>query len=98
MDDDNALTWEELQDDKKVKDESEWFDADFQFTKEHPDWGADSIVKQYFIDAQNHKMPKKFVVDDDTSKYELKYHSINVNATKMAEKMEKYAHEPVTVV
>ena len=45
MDDENTLSWEELQDDSKVKDESEWFDVDFQFQKEHPDWGADSIVK-----------------------------------------------------
>ena len=95
MDDGNALSWDELQDDSKVHDESEWFDADFQFTKEHPDWGADSIVKQYFIDAQKHKIPKQFEPDDAADKYEMVYHAINVNATKRAEEMEPYTHETV---
>ena len=45
----NQLTWEEHLSDDKVKDESEWHDVDFEFTKTHPDWGMDDNVKQYFI-------------------------------------------------
>ena len=81
MDDKNELSWEELQDDKKVKDESEWFDADFQFTKEHPDWGADDNVKAYFAEAQKRKR-LVFKSDDQADKFAKRYHAIKVNATK----------------
>ena len=40
-----------LHDDKKVKDYSEWYDVDFTWTRDHPDWGADDLVKKYFQDA-----------------------------------------------
>lgn len=47
----NQLSWEEHIDDKLVKDESEWHDVDFEFTKTHPDWGMDDNVKAYFAEA-----------------------------------------------
>ena len=39
-----GLTWEELKGDK-IKDESEWHDVDFTWTKTHPDWGLDENAK-----------------------------------------------------
>ena len=47
----NQLTYDEYLKDDKYKDFAEWHDVDFTFTANHPDWGADSIVKQYFKEA-----------------------------------------------
>ena len=64
-----GLTWEELKGDK-IKDESEWHDVDFTWTKTHPDWGLDENARQYFRDAAKRPKYKEFKLDDDTSKYE----------------------------
>ena len=62
----NQLSWEEHLDDKKVKDESEWHDVDFKFTATHPDWGMDDNVKEYFANAQKHRIYKNVYFPDDT--------------------------------
>ena len=64
---------------------SEWNDADFTFTKEHPDWGMDDNVKHYFEMAQQRKQFLGIKFDGDTVEYEAKYRAIKANATKKAE-------------
>ena len=78
----NQLTWDEHQNDKLVKDESEWHDVDFEFTKTHPDWGMDDNVKSYFAEAQNRRVIPKMKFDDDTDKFTNQYTLINEKSRK----------------
>ena len=63
----------------------EWLDEDFQFTANHPDWGQDDLVKQYFIDAQNRPARKEYKIENDDDLYAERYRKINVNAMKEKE-------------
>lgn len=78
----NQLTWEEHQNDKLVKDESEWHDVDFEFTKTHPDWGMDDNVKAYFAEAQARRSVPKMRFDDDTDKWVNRYKLVNERQRK----------------
>ena len=78
----NQLTWEEHQNDKLVKDESEWHDVDFEFTKTHPDWGMDDNVKSYYAEAQNRRVIPKMKFEDDTDKFTNQYKLINEKSRK----------------
>lgn len=82
--DKNQLTWEETQG-NKIKDQSEWHDVDFTFTKDHPDWGMDDNVKHYFSVAQQKKQFLGMKFDGDTVEYEAKYRALKANETKKAE-------------
>ena len=56
-------------DDKLVKDESEWHDVDFEWTKTHPDWGMDDNVKHYFFEAQKIKQHGPMYMPFDTDQF-----------------------------
>ena len=65
-----------------MEDSSEWRDVDFTFTRDHPDWAADTIVKQYFKDAQARKAVPVFRMEDSTVDDEERYSAIINNETK----------------
>ena len=64
----------------------EWLDEDFEFTKTHPDWGQDELVKQYFRDAENRPKRKVYKFPGDESVFEDRYRRIVVNSMKEKEK------------
>ena len=82
--------------DDKYQDLSEWHDMDVKFMQKHPDWGSDSIVKQYFKDAQNRPKYEPFKLEHDTTKWERIYEAIRKNETKKAEKSDRYDSHPTT--
>ena len=92
--DTNQLTWEEHLDDSKVPDTSEWLDKDFTFTANHPDWGADSIVKNYFQEAQDRVQAPAFRMPDSTITWEERYESIVNSERKKQEKDDRYDSHP----
>ena len=79
------LGWKEYKS-PDIIDGMEWGDEDINFTKTHPDWGADDNVKNYFADAQNRPKRKEYKFPDDDSIYEDRYRAINVNSMKEKEK------------
>ena len=55
----NQLRWLDYKN-PDVVDGMEWGDEDINFTRTHPDWGADENVKQYFRDAENRPKRKEY--------------------------------------
>lgn len=98
MDTENELSWDEFKDDKKVKDESEWHDVDFAWTQQHPDWGMDDKVKDYFKKASSKKIMKPVEFLGDSKRFEEKYHLAKVNETKKAEADDRYDYHPAVEV